>query len=247
MGQPSFSRLAHVLEDEAGSVAAGSEQPDPEPRGSPRGRLAPVLDAVPLALNEPGARQVTQCERLLELFRAACSARQCDLLRLGVENPCVQFGPAVVSVDSAGVYVLLLAVIVDPFGTHRARDGLLVGDGPPHLTVGKVAEGGGWVRELHSTHVIWEIAGAPSRVPGLETLAWSHETVQILDFSQFLPHLNEDVDLFGAAARGPVPAEVIFEDHRFLLVGGEALGVYRRVQARLAGHLRTSIGRRGYP
>ncbi len=190
---------------------------------------------------------MTQCERLLELFRAACSARQCDLLRLGVEDPFVQFGPAVVSVDSAGVYVLLLAVIVDRFGTHRARDGLLVGDGPPHLTVGKVAEGGGWVRELHSTHVIWDIAGAPSQVPGLETLAWSQETVQILDLSQFLRDLNEDVDLFGAAARGPVPAQVIFEDHRFLLVGGEALGVYRRVQARLEGDLRTSICRRGYP
>ena len=221
-----LSDLAPVMEDVPEEVAA-------TPRSAGASSLA--LDGRPMA----------QRSELLRRFRAVCSAPQCELLRLGAEPPFVQFGPVVVSHDSVrkATYVLVLAVVTNEHGTVRARDCLLAGQGPPHLTLGKVAEGSGWVREVHSACVRWVISGPPRVVPDKPTLEWSQEEVRTLDLSAFSRCLSEDVELLGASARGPVAADVLFEgDDRFLLVGGEALRVYRELQARFEQDPRTSIG-----
>ena len=150
----------------------------------------------------------------------------------------MQFGPVVVCKE----YLLLLAVVTDRQGTVRAVDGLVDGDGPPHLTLGCQPPGGGWVREIHSGLVRWDVAGAPSSRPDCSTLEWSQEIEHQMDMSELVEKLSEDVGLFGAAARAPVAASVFFyEDERFVLVGGEALLLYRRVQAAVERDLRTSI------
>ena len=138
--------------------------------------------------------------------------------------------------------MLLLAVLVNEHASLRAADGLLVEDGPPHMTVGMVADGEGWVDDHHSRCVIWRIAGPPRAVEGRDTLAWSQDTVRLLDLSAFARDLQDDLGLFGASALGPVAAEVRFEADRFVLTGGAALRVFRDVQGRFERDLRTSIG-----
>ena len=156
---------------------------------------------------------MSQRAALLQRFRGVLEAPRCDLLRLGVEDCALQFGPLVFSQDpfSKTSYVLLLAAVTNGAGTVRALGRLVDGDGPPHLTVGCFAGGGGWARQAHSRSVRWQIAGAPTDV-GLPTVEWSQEVAEDFDVQAFVDDLSEDAGLLGAAARGPVPALVYPRD-----------------------------------
>ena len=94
-------------------------------------------DSLTAGMAQVSALDVPQNSQLLARYRHACSRPQCDLLCLGVERCAVQFGPVVVSTDSEsrGTYIVLLGVLTNEDGSLRARDGLLVGDGSPHLLV----------------------------------------------------------------------------------------------------------------
>ena len=85
----------------------------------------------------------SQRRALADRFRAALALRPCPLLQVGVEDVFVQFGPVVVVHD----LVMVLAVVTDRYGRRRAVDHLAA-DEVPHLTVGRLAVGGGWVRSL---------------------------------------------------------------------------------------------------
>ena len=122
---------------------------------------------------------------------------------------------------------MLLAVLVTRDDRLRAPD-QLAPDETPHLTVGRLREGGGWVRCEHSRQVVYRLAAAPRVVPGLVTLEWSREVVCEFDVSELVRHLNsflfEGRRLLGASVR------VDWSSHRYELVGGEALDFYRFVQ-----------------
>jgi hypothetical protein len=181
---------------------------------------------------------MSQRMELLKRFRSVCEMRRCDVLRYGAESVFIQFGPVVV-VDR---FVLLFAVVTNEKGDVRALDFLVDGDGPPHMTVGAIAQGGGWVDTLHSGFVRWNLAGPPAAVEGLTTLAWSHDVVDTIDMTVIVEGLSNHPRL-ERAARGPVPAQVVFVEHdRFVVVGGEALEIYRFVQEQVATHARYSIG-----
>ena len=115
----------------------------------------------------------------------------------------MQFGPVVASKG----HLLLLAVVTNLEGTVRALDLLVEGDGPPHLTLGCQADGGGWSRESSAGRVEWRIAGKPKPVPGLSTSEWSQVVEETKDVSALAMRFSECDDL-RSAARGPVGAEV---------------------------------------
>ena len=170
---------------------------------------------------------------LLERYRAVLEAPRCDLLRLGVERCFLQFGPVVVSQE----YVLLLAVVTDGRGRVRALDRLRDGDGPPHLTLGSLDRRGARACELHSRRVLWDIFVEPTEDSNGD-LVWSREVAEVVDVTSLVDRMSEDVGLLGGAARGPLEADIFFDEYsRFVLVGGEALRLYRRVQAAIARDL----------
>ena len=180
----------------------------------------------------PRVRSGVLGERLAA-FRRALAASRCDLLGYGAEPAFVQFGPIVVR----DRYVLLLAVVTNHDGSVRAVDRLLEADGPPHVTVGGLADGGGRSVEQHSERVQWDIAPEPTICPIRGSPSWSRDTEESFDMSAVARRIDEEV--LGAECGGPVDAEIYFEleaeddgstVQRFVLVGGRALELYRQVQ-----------------
>ena len=111
-----------------------------------------------------------QRRSLADRFRAALALRPCPLLQVGVEDVFVQFGPVVVVHD----LVMVLAVVTDRYGRRRAVDHLAA-DEVPHLTVGRLAVGGGWVRSSESRNVVWDVANAPCVVADCSLLCQRFE------------------------------------------------------------------------
>jgi len=169
----------------------------------------------------------------LASFRSVLAAPRTDMLAYGAVASFVQFGPVVVKQE----YVLLFGVVTDRSGTVRAMDGLVESDGPPHITVGQRPEGGGWTVERHSARVDWQIACAPTICPVRLSPSWSKEVAETWDMSAVARRVDEDV--LGGHCVDPVQAEIYFqleveEDgstiERFVIVGGRALDLYRRLQ-----------------
>ena len=180
----------------------------------------------------------SQRRALADRFRAALALRPCPLLQVGVEDVFVQFGPVVVVHD----LVMVLAVVTDRHGRRRAVDHLAA-DEVPHLTVGRLAVGGGWVRSSDSRNVVRDVADAPCVVPDCPTLEWSRTVL----FSASVSRVVDDIcdGPFRAEAwRRPIAVRLVFEhEHeRFLLVGGEALRLYRCIQHRVTEYFRSRGG-----
>lgn len=186
-----------------------------------------------LALGDAGGRG-SQRRALAERFRVALALRPCPLLQVGVEDVFVQFGPVVVVHD----LVMVLALVTDGHGRRRAADRLAV-DELSHLTVGRLAAGGGWVRSSESRDVVWDIAHPPRVVPDCSTLEWSQTVLFSVSVSSVVDELS-DGPFLAEASRGPIAVRLVFEqDHsRFLLVGGEALRLYRCIQRSVAEYFR---------
>lgn len=167
-----------------------------------------------------------QRRALADRFRKALALPPCPLLQLGVEDVFLQFGPVVVVDD----LVMVLAVVTDRHGLRRACDRLAL-DEVPHLTVGRLVAGGGWVRSSESRNVVWDVAEAPRVVPDCSTLEWSQNVLFTVPVSRLVEGIS-DGPILWEASRRPIGARLVFEyEHsRFLLVGGEALRSYRRIQ-----------------
>ena len=168
----------------------------------------------------------SQRQALADRFADALSLPKCPLLQFGMDDVFLQLGPVVVQHD----IVMLLAVVTDRYGCRRALDSLAAEE-VPHLTIGKLAEGGGWVYSAESRNVVWNVCHAPRPVPDCPTLAWSRSVL----FQAMLSKLVEEIScapFLKEASRGPLAVRLVFdwEASRFLLVGGEALRVYRQVQ-----------------
>jgi len=168
------------------------------------------------------------------------------LLRFSAEPCFVQFGPVVATYEasSKSSYVFVLAVLTNELGTVRAFDRLLQGEAPSHMTLGHLPEGGGRVDPRHSTLVRWHLApSAP--VPSPEhggSPMWDRRAAAVsVDMSMRCRFWSEH-DLLADAARGPVSAEVFFDDdRRFVICGGRALEIYRGLQRVIHLYFRTSI------
>ena len=171
-----------------------------------------------------------QRRALADRFRKALALPPCPLLQLGVEDVFLQFGPVVVVDD----LVMVLAVVTDRHGLRRACDRLAL-DEVPHLTVGRLVAGGGWVRSSESRNVVWDVAEAPRVVPDCSTLEWSQNVLFTVRVSRVVEGIS-DGPILWEASRRPIGARLVFEyEHsRFLLVGGEALRWYRRIQDSVA-------------
>ena len=179
-----------------------------------------------------------QRRALADRFRAALALRPCPLLQVGVEDVFVQFGPVVVVHD----LVMVLAVVTDRYGRRRAVDHLAA-DEVPHLTVGRLAVGGGWVRSSESRNVVWDVANVPCVVADCPTLEWSRTVL----FSASVSRVVDDIcdgPILSEASRRPIGVRLVFEhEHsRFLLVGGEALRIYRRIQHCVTEYFRSRGG-----
>ena len=148
----------------------------------------------------------------------------------------VQFGPLVVEDRT----VMLLAVVVDQHGRRRALD-FLEGGTLPHLTIGKLKDGGGWVSKGgHCLRVEWDVAGPPREVPDRPTLEWSQTSLFSMPVSDLMREIGGS-DVLAEASRSTLGVHlwVDHEHHRFTLVGGPALAVYREIQARVVSHVRS--------
>ena len=168
---------------------------------------------------------------LLEGFRRALSLPMCFALRLGVSVLSLRLGPLVVSVDG---FVLLLAVLTDSSGCFRFFDDLPPGE-LPHLTVGRARAGGGVIRPGDCRRVLYSVAHAPRPVTGLATLEWSREERFVVDMSSLVEDISS-LSLLASSSPGGISVSGHFDlvENRFVLVGGEALRVYRAVQGRVA-------------
>ena len=154
------------------------------------------------------------------------------LLQHGFEDLAVQFGPPVAS----DRYVLLPAVVTNVLGEVRAADRLLP-HYVPHLILGHLEEGGGWPSIARGS-TIWAIAEAPVMLPGRSTPTWSRVVDHEVNVSELLRDLCGS-ELFEAASRGPLGADVEFLEDRFVLRGGAALCFYREVQRAVEAHGRS--------
>lgn len=175
----------------------------------------------------------SQRRALLERYRAALSLPRCPLLAMGVEDLRIQFGPVVVQ----DRLVMVLAVVVDEHGCRRAHD-FLVDDEAPHMTVGRLEDGGGWVLGCESREVVWEVAEPPREVPDCPTLAWSHAPLFSVAMSRLVRQISGS-EVLAEASRRALPVRLWFDqDHdRFVLVGGPALTLYREIQALVVAHV----------
>ena len=110
----------------------------------------------------------------------------------------------------------------------------------PHLTLGRLAEGGGWLdAPEESRRVVWVIAGPPFPNPLYNgALTWSREEYFRVDVSAVCRRVSLSAEFLRATCR-PVAARIQFDylNGRFVLVGGPALDFYRALQARVAGYL----------
>ena len=174
----------------------------------------------------------SQRQALAERFAQALSLPMCPLLQFGIDDVFVQFGPVVVQHD----ILMVLAVVVDRYGCRRALDCLAV-DEVPHLTIGKLQEGGGWVHNAESRNVVWNVCHAPRSVPDRSTLAWSSTRLFHAELSNLVEAISR-APFLKEASRGPLAVRLVFdyEASRFLLVGGEALRVYRLIQDRVVAY-----------
>ena len=170
---------------------------------------------------------------LLENFRRAVSLPMCPVLLLGVEDVVVQFGPLVVDGDGL---VMLCAVLTDRHGRFRVFDHLAP-DEVPHLTVGRLASGGGWVECCDSRCVLYRVAESPRVVPDCSTLEWSRDVRCVVNMSRLVDDIAAS-PIFELPSREPSSASVFvdWDSHRFVIVGGDALRFYREVQRLVARH-----------
>ena len=177
----------------------------------------------------------SQRRALADRFRAVLALPPCPLLQFGVEDVFVQFGPVVVVHD----IVMVLAVVTDRHGRRRAVDHLAA-DEVPHLTVGRLADGGGWVRSSDSRNVVWDVADAPRMVPDCPTMEWCRTVLFSASLSSLVDHISE-APFLAEASRRPIAVRLVFEyEHsRFLLVGGEALRSYRCIQDMVIEYFRS--------
>ena len=196
-----------------------------------RRRRAPLVRSSSPRRSRSRSASGRQRAALLEGFRQALSLPMCAALRLGVSDLSLRLGPLVVSVDG---FVLLLAVLTDSSGGFRFFDTLPPGE-LPHLTVGRARAGGGVIRRGDCRRVLYSVAYAPRPVTGLATLEWSREERFVVDMSSLVEGISSSSLVASASRRGlSVSGHFDVDENRFVLVGGEALRIYRAVQASVA-------------
>lgn len=174
----------------------------------------------------------SRTSRLAWRYRHVASRPLDGLLQYGFEDLAVQFGPPVAS----DRYVLLPAVVTNVLGEVRAAD-RLPPHYVPHLTLGRLEEGGGWPSIARGS-TIWSISEAPFMRPGGSTPTWSRVVDHEVNVSELLRELSGS-ELFEAASRGALDADVEFLEDRFVLRGGAALRFYREVQGAVGAHGRS--------
>ena len=179
--------------------------------------------------------ELSQRSVLLERYRRILGCPGCPLLHLGPCVPHVQFGPLVVSRGT----ILLPAVVTDVSGGVRvARD---CRDGLPHLVLGRFEAGCGWEEYEHSRSRFWSITPDSGLVPVRSNVDRGRSDVSDrVDVLELVDGVSDGVDL-ACGRRGPVAAEVDFGSCRCMLVGGEALSVFRAVQKHLVAQSLWSI------